>query len=108
MYVSSARTDPGSSDATQRGGRFASRVAAGIAACIVVVTLAACNENDSKTYDITPIFPLSSDKCATYNGTVEGTGVLAHCWVGKADCERAAADWATAMKNVPDAIKFTC
>jgi hypothetical protein len=28
--------------------------------------------------------------------------------VTKSDCDRAAADWAAAMKNVPDAMLYKC
>jgi hypothetical protein len=70
--------------------------------------LTACGNKDDKVYDIAPIFPLSSEKCAKYDGNIEGTGITAHCWVSKAECERAAADWNSATRNLPDAIKFSC
>jgi hypothetical protein len=83
-----------------------------IALCIAGLTLAAaagCGGN-SKTYDIAPIFPLSSDKCAQYHGNAQGTGITAHCYVTKSECERAASDWRSAMQQsgVTDAIEFTC
>jgi hypothetical protein len=74
----------------------------------MVLALAACGNKEDKTYDISPIFPLSSNTCSKYDGDVEGTGITAHCWVSKSQCEHAVADWNSAMKNVPDSIKFTC
>ncbi|HEX5990574.1 MAG TPA: hypothetical protein VFY75_10225 [Solirubrobacterales bacterium] len=73
------------------------------------VALAACGDG-GKTYDISPIFPLSADKCAEYNGEEEGSGFTATCMVTKDECERAAADWREAMQSsgVNDAIEFRC
>ena len=80
------------------------------AATMTVLALSGCGQSDSKTYDISPIFPLSSDKCARYDGEVEGTGITAQCWVTKENCEQAAQDWAQAMREggVPDAMQFRC
>lgn len=80
-------------------------VLATIAAVALVLT--GC-QSQANTYDIAPIFPLSADKCAKYDGTAEGTGLGAHCWVTKAKCEEAVKDWRDAMRNVNDAIQFTC
>ena len=54
-------------------------------AMVLAIALAfcACGTSDAKTYDISPIFPLSTNKCATYEGTVQGSGLTAHCWVTK-------------------------
>ena len=81
-----------------------------LAASAVVVALAACGGTEAKTYDISPIFPLSSGKCAKYGGDEEGSGPTATCKVTKAECERAAADWKTAMETggVNDAVEFSC
>lgn len=86
------------------------RIFACCAAASMAVALTACGGADAKTYDISPIFPLSSDKCARYGGDQEGTGFTATCMVTKAECERAAADWREAMESsgVNDAILFSC
>ena len=73
-----------------------------------VLGISACGAADDKTYDISPVFPLSANKCEKYDGRTEGSGPGAACWVTKAECDRAAADWAQAMRNVPGAIRFTC
>jgi hypothetical protein len=80
-----------------------------LAVASTVLALSACG-HDSKKFDIAPIFPLSSDKCAKYGGKPEGSGLSAHCWVTKAKCEQAAADWMHAMQQggVTDAIQFRC
>lgn len=80
------------------------------AASMAVVLLPACAGTDAKTYDISPIFPLSADKCARYGGDEEGSGHSATCMVTKAECERAAADWREAMQSsaVNDALLFRC
>jgi hypothetical protein len=75
------------------------------------LTASACaGGSDSKTYDISPIFPLTSNKCAKYGGETEGSGFAAHCWVTKEKCEQAASDWKQAMQRggVSDAIQFSC
>ena len=74
----------------------------------IVLAMSACGAGDDKTYDISPVFPLSANKCEKYNGRSEGSGPGASCWVTKADCERAAADWQQAMHDDPDAIEFRC
>jgi hypothetical protein len=83
-------------------------VVAGPVMVVTMLAAAGCMSGDGKDYDISPIFPLTADKCAKYNGTTDGEGIMAHCWVTKQDCERAASDWRTAMQNIPDAIQFTC
>ncbi|MDR0593402.1 MAG: hypothetical protein LBG60_09170 [Bifidobacteriaceae bacterium] len=89
------------------GKRVLRRSFAAAAVSVVMASaLVGCGED--KKYDIGPIFPLTADKCEKYNGEKEGEGLTESCWVGKEDCERAAADWAEAMENVPDAIVFTC
>jgi hypothetical protein len=90
--------------------RTPSRLFAFFAAAVTVVALSACGQSDSKTYDISPIFPLSSDKCARYDGKTEGTGITAHCWVTKDKCVQAVTDWRQAMRQsgVTDAIQFSC
>jgi len=79
------------------------------ATTIMVLALGACGAG-GKTYDISPIFPLSSDKCAKYGGDEEGSGIAATCMVTKEECERAAADWSEAMSSsgVNDAMLFSC
>lgn len=76
-----------------------------------VAALAACG-GGGKTYDIGPIFPASSpsEKCARYNGDLEGSGPLASCMVTKSDCERAAADWNESMqqRGIQNAVVFSC
>lgn len=85
------------------------RIFAFFMAAIVVVALAACGAS-GKTYDISPIFPLDSGKCAKYNGDEEGSGITATCMVSKGECEKAAADWEEAMQSgaVTEAIEFSC
>ena len=81
-------------------------------AVLVALTLTAatgCSSQDEKGYDISPIFPLSADKCARYNGEESGEGFGATCMVTKADCERAAADWAQSMRESGvSSIQFSC
>ena len=86
-----------------------SRAAAFFAAMGITVALGACGGN-SKSYDIAPIFPLTSDKCAKYGGDEKGEGFTASCMVTKEQCEKASADWRSAMQNsgVNDAIQFSC
>ncbi len=82
-----------------------------LAMAIVGVTLIApgCSDND-KSYDISPVFPLSQDKCQKYNGVQSGTFPNATCMVSKGDCERAASDWNAVMstRGIRDAVRFTC
>jgi hypothetical protein len=84
----------------------------GVLAAAVMLTIGAtsCSDENARQYDISPIFPLTSDKCAQYNGEESGEGLSATCMVTKADCERAAADWRQAMSDggVTDGILFTC
>ncbi len=90
--------------------RASSRLIAFFAVATTAVALSACGQGDSKSYDISPIFPLSANKCAKYDGTSEGSGFAAHCWVTKDKCQQAAADWREAMRQggVTDAIQFEC
>jgi hypothetical protein len=87
-----------------------SGVIAVLTAAATMLAASGCGSGDSKTYDISPIFPLSSDKCAKYDGRTEGTGIAARCWVTKAKCEQAASDWRRAMQSggISDAIEFSC
>jgi hypothetical protein len=75
----------------------------------IVLVLAACG-GGGKSYDIGPIFPLSTGKCAKYGGDQNGSGVTESCMVTKDECERAAADWREAMRSggVNDTIEFSC
>jgi hypothetical protein len=86
------------------------RICAFFAAASMAVALTGCGGADAKKYDISPIFPLSSDKCARYGGDQKGSGITSTCMVTKAECEKAAADWRTAMESrgVNDAIEFSC
>jgi len=86
------------------------RWVAAFAVAATALTASGCGGGDSKTYDISPIFPLSSNKCANYDGRTEGSGLMAHCWVTKEKCEQAASDWKQAMQQggVTDAIQFSC
>jgi hypothetical protein len=86
------------------------RIFAFVAVASMAAALSGCVGADAKSYDISPIFPLSSGKCAQYGGHEEGSGVTATCIVTKAECEKAAADWRQAMENggVNDAMEFSC
>jgi hypothetical protein len=86
------------------------RVFAFFATASMTAALSGCGGGGAQAYDISPIFPLSSGKCARYGGHEEGSGVTAKCMVTKAECEKAAADWRSAMQNggVNEAIEFTC
>jgi hypothetical protein len=88
--------------------RAADRILVLIVVACMTVGLSSCG--GTKTYDISPIFPLSSGKCAHYGGHEEGSGVLVTCMVTKAECEKAAADWRRAMQagDVTEAIEFSC
>lgn len=87
---------------------------AGVRRLAVLLSLAALTVGatgcgpDQKTYDIGPLFPLSAGKCAKYDGDAQGSGAGASCYVTKEECENAARDWDAAMKNVPDALRFSC
>jgi hypothetical protein len=85
------------------------KIVASVAAASMAVALTGCG-GAAKSYDISPIFPLSSDKCARYGGDQHGSGLAATCMVTKSECEKAASDWRSAMQNggVGDAIEFTC
>lgn len=85
------------------------RASIALAVTAGAIALAGCG-GASKTYDIAPIFPLSSDKCARYGGDQEGSGPAATCKVTKDECEKAATDWREAMDNrgINDAIDFRC
>lgn len=76
---------------------------------LLMALLASCG-GSGKTYDISPIFPLSSGKCAQYGGTEQGSGATATCMVTKSECEQAASDWREAMQQngVEEAIEFSC
>lgn len=86
------------------------RIVAFFATVGMTVALPACGGSDAKSYDISPIFPLSAGKCAKYDGDQQGSGITATCMVTKAECEKAAADWRRAMQTggVSDAIDFSC
>lgn len=77
---------------------------------VVAMTLAVAGCGDAKAYDIGPLFPLTADKCAKYDGDAKGEGLWASCMVTKAQCERAVADWNQSMRDggVDDALLFTC
>lgn len=81
-----------------------------LTAASAAIALAGCTGNPSKSYDISPIFPVSAGKCAKYDGRTEGSGLAAHCWVTKSKCLEATADWRQAMRQggVTDAIEFRC
>jgi hypothetical protein len=85
------------------------RILAFFAVASMAVALSACG-GGGQTYDIAPIFPLDSGKCAKYNGDQEGSGPTETCMVSKDDCERASADWDAAMQSgaVYDAVEFSC
>src|ERR1700693_739809 len=61
--------------------RTPSRLFSIFAVATTVIALSACSQASAKTYDIQPVFPLSADKCAKYDGKAEGTGIMGHCWV---------------------------
>jgi hypothetical protein len=85
------------------------RITAALAVAIMSVAQVGCGEG-GKEYDISPIFPLTEDKCAQYDGDQEGSGVSATCMVTKDQCEQAASDWRSSMQSsgVNDAIQFSC
>jgi hypothetical protein len=94
----------------KRRPRTTSRSIACFAVATAVLAVSSCGQTNSKTYDISPIFPLTANKCAKYGGKTEGTGFNAHCWVTKAECQQAAQDWMQAMQQggVTNAIEFKC
>jgi hypothetical protein len=79
------------------------RVTAFLVAAAATIAISGCS--NGKQYDISPIFPLSADTCAKYNGDEPGDG---SCLVTESDCERAAEDWRLATRNVSGAIQFSC
>lgn len=85
------------------------RIPTFLAAASMAVALTACGSGGN-AYDIAPIFPLDSGKCAKYHGDQEGSGVTESCMVSKEECERAAGDWQGAMQEgaVTEAIEFSC
>jgi hypothetical protein len=94
---------------TMRRWRMRTRVFAFSAAASMIGATSGCGAG-AKGYDISPIFPLSSGKCAHYGGKEEGSGVTAKCMVTKEECEKAAADWKRAMQagDVTEAVEFSC
>jgi hypothetical protein len=102
----------GAIDLNRHGERssLAMRIAALFVAAAVTIVVSGCTNTEEKRYDISPIFPLSADKCAKYNGDETGEGPNATCMVTKSECERAAEDWRQAMHEggVSDAIQFRC
>jgi hypothetical protein len=86
------------------------RVLAVAVSAAALLAASGCAGGSARDYDISPIFPLSSGKCAKYDGVQQGSGFTATCMVTKAECERAAADWRAAMTAgyVDDAIEFSC
>ena len=89
--------------------QWATKAAAFLTAAVMAAGMSGCSE-DEKAYDISPIFPLSADKCEKYNGEESGEGFGSSCLVTKSDCERAAEDWRVAMREsgVNDAMQFSC
>lgn len=81
-----------------------------VALCATTLVLFGCSTSGEARYDISPIFPLSTDTCAKYHGEESGEGFGATCLVTKSECERAVADWRQAMSagGVDDAILFSC
>lgn len=81
------------------------RIAAVVAATTIAVALSGCGNVSAKTYDISPIFPLSAGKCAQYNGDQKGSGITATCMVTKTECKKAAADWRKAMEGAASTMR---
>jgi hypothetical protein len=81
-----------------------------LVAVVIALAVSACSAGGGKDYDISPIFPLTTGKCAKYHGDQKGSGFTASCMVTKDECEKAAADWRQAMQKgyVTDAIQFSC
>lgn len=100
----STRTD------LEKGTLMMIRIAALFLTVNVALVGSGCSSSDGKRYDISPIFPLSADKCKKYNGDETGEGFNSTCMVEKSDCERAAEDWRQAMSrgSGSDAIQFSC
>ncbi|MDQ1743351.1 MAG: hypothetical protein QOE23_1690 [Pseudonocardiales bacterium] len=108
--TSSANGDPPNGDSRAEPSPLRTRAGALLAMATTLVALTACSTGERKSYDIAPIFPLTAGKCAKYDGKSEGTGFASHCWVTKANCQQAAADWRQMMREggVTDAILFRC
>src|SRR5690348_11548684 len=84
--------------APQHCRNTAFQLIAGVAVgATALAMLTACGDKNKKTYDIAPIFPLSSDKCSKYEGDATGSGLASHCYVTKDECKKAVADWRAAM-----------
>lgn len=85
------------------------KVAALLVTAALLAVLSGCTA-EAKEYDIGPLFPLSPEKCAEYDGDASGEGFTSSCMVTKAECERAVADREEAMREgfVNDAMQFTC
>lgn len=100
----------GFSEQEGRSYRLKIKISALVAAATMTLVLTGCGDAGAKTYDISPIFPLSSGKCAKYDGDQQGSGINATCMVSKTECEKAAADWRKAMESggVGDAVEFSC
>jgi hypothetical protein len=86
------------------------KLTAVLVAAAMALALSGCSSGDDKAYDISPIFPLTENKCAQYNGDESGAGLAKTCMVTKSECERAAEDWHQSMRDggVNDAIQFSC
>jgi hypothetical protein len=89
---------------------MAMKITALLLTATIGIAVTGCSSSAGKQYDISPIFPLSSGKCAKYHGDQHGEGFNSTCLVTKSECERAAADWRQAMREgyVNDAIQFSC
>jgi hypothetical protein len=107
---SSERASSTSADTTVKRGPGRMRAIALLVMTATLVALTGCATGAGKDYDIAPIFPLSANKCAKYDGKTTGSGFASHCWVTKSKCQQAAADWHQAMRQggINDAIEIRC
>ncbi len=78
------------------------------ASLVVAAALAGC-AGSSKTYDIHVLWPASPDsRCAQYDGTVEGSGLMEHCWVTLDECKKAVADYDASDAYDVHTFSFRC
>lgn len=86
----------------------------GIPACLVAAVLAvaitACGGGSGKSYDIGEMGFMDAAQCAEYGGTYDEESITESCMVSKGECERAAGNWNTEMREggVTEAIDFGC
>jgi hypothetical protein len=79
-------------------------------AAFVAVAIAACGGGGGKSYDIGEMGFMDAARCAEYGGSFDEESITESCMVNKKECERAAGEWNSSMREggVNDGIDFGC